>query len=403
MTTRRSLAMLLLIGCLAAGSAAAQYPIGTQDVTFVDPDRQRQVPTNLYYPAVAAGANQAPADPPSGGFPVVSIGHGYQMSASLYAWVANDLAASGFVVAVPRTGGELFPSHSAFGLDLAYLTRALKEAGADPASPLFGRISDRSAVMGHSMGGGCSFLAAASDAAITAVANFAAAETNPSAIAACAEISRPVLMFAGGNDCVTPPATHQIPMYQALPDGWRTLITLGGASHCQFAAYSWTCSLGEGSCPPSISRAQQQGLTSALLRPWLRAVLQDDAAAEQEFQDLLVTTPDIAYEQQGQVATAAPIGRDQAGLTLRAAGQNPFRERLTLDLASRAAGLATIEVFDAAGRRVRTLPAIALDGRTASVIWDGRDAAGRRQPAGVYLVRARVAAAEAWLRVTRLR
>ena len=394
----------LLICCLAA-AGTAEYPIGTRDVTFFDPARQRSVPTDLYYPALAGGADQPPADPPPGGFPVVSVGHGYMMGASLYAWVANGLAAGGFVVAVPRTGGEMFPSHQQFGLDLAFLTRALKEAGEDPASPFFERIAETSAVMGHSMGGGCSFLAAASDPQITAVAGFAPAETNPSAIAACEQITRPVLIFAGGHDCVTPPATHQIPMYEALPDGWRTLVTVDGASHCQWAAYSWACSFGEGSCPsPTISRSQQQGLTLSLLRPWLQAVLLDDASAEQAFQQLLETTPGIAYEQEGQAASAAPVGGSVEGLALRAVSGNPFRGRLALDLQSAVDGPATVEIFDVAGRRVRSLPVNALaPGRATTVIWDGLDSEGRRQPSGVYLVRARTAEHQAWLRVLRMR
>lgn len=389
--------------CLAA-PAVAQFPVGTQDVTFVDPERQREVPTNLYYPAVIAGANQAPADPPAGGFPVVAIGHGYQMSASLYAWVANDLAAHGFVAAVPRTGGELFPSHGAFGADLAFLARALKDAGQDPASPFFGRISDRTAVMGHSMGGGCSFLGAANDPGVTAVAAFAPAETNPSAIAACAQIARPALIFVGGNDCVAPADSHQIPMYQALPDGWRTMITLAGASHCQFAAYSFICGLGEGSCPPpTLTRTQQQNLTLSFLRPWLQAVLLADQAAEQTFQQLLATTPGISYQQEGQAVSAVPIDMSREVLVVRAAGQNPFRACLTLEVESSLPDPASVAIYDMAGRLVRILPAAAPPGQTTTLTWDGRDGAGRHQPAGVYLVRVRAAQQEVSLRVLRLR
>ena len=52
-------------------------------------------------------------------------------------------------------------------------------------------------------------------------------------------------MFCGTNDCVTPPADHQIPMYDALAGGWRTRVTITGASHCQFNSYSFLCALGE--------------------------------------------------------------------------------------------------------------------------------------------------------------
>jgi predicted dienelactone hydrolase len=395
--------ILALLAIGFAGTALAQYPIGTLDTTYYDPDRNnRAVPVDLYYPAEYPGQGQLPADPPPGGFPAIACGHGYLLSAGLYAWVANDLAASGFVVAVARTGGELFPSHPTFALDLAFLTRALQAAGDDPESPFFGRMRNRSAVIGHSMGGGCSFLAAAGDPLITAVAGFAPAETNPSAIAACGQISRPVLIFAGTNDCVTPPASHQIPMYEALAGGWRTLLTITGASHCQWAAPSTICSLGE-PCSADISRAQQQTTTLDFLRLWLTAVLFDDAASAQSFQQLLASTPGVAYQQAGLETAAPPAGGRAQGLVLRPGSANPFQGRLSLSLEAARSGPVIVEIFDTAGRRVRSLRTEALADRAASLSWDGRDQYGRKAPAGIYLVRARDAAQETWLRATLLR
>ncbi|MCB1150037.1 hypothetical protein KDK88_00705, partial [bacterium] len=51
--------------------------------------------------------------------------------------------------------------------------------------------------------------------------------------------------------------------------------------------------------------------------------------------------------------------------------------------------------FDARGRRVRVLVhgSLAVGAHTAA--WDGRDDAGRLQPAGVYLARVRSAGAAA--------
>jgi hypothetical protein len=63
---------------------------------------------------------------------------------------------------------------------------------------------------------------------------------------------------------------------------------------------------------------------------------------------------------------------------------NPGRGDQFLRVASsRASGI--LEVFDVAGRRVRSLP---LEGRS-SVVWDGRDSAGHRVPAAAYFVRLR--------------
>lgn len=378
---RLAFAALLASGTLAR-DAVAQYPVGRSDVTFIDADRGgRSIPVDLYYPAKSAGSGQPVADPPAGGFASVAFGHGYQIGAANYAWIAERLAAAGCVTGVPRTGGELFPDHGEFGLDLAFVARALRDAGNDSASAFYGRMGARTLVMGHSMGGGCSLLAAAGDSGITAVANFAAAETDPSAIAACGFIDRPALIFAGTNDCVTPPADHQIPMYNTL-SGWRTLVTIDGASHCQFNAYSFLCDLGE-ACSAAISREAQQDLVWLLLRPWVRAVLFLDSAAAQEYQALLEAGTGFTYVQDG-VPTEARAIAPSAGCRLFAF-PNPFNASMTLQAETASAGPVKLTIFDVRGRLVRTLverhPAEGL--RTFH--WDGRDAAARDVPSGIYL------------------
>ncbi len=379
---------LLVAALAAAGSIAsgafAQYPVGTSDVTFVDPARgNRSIPADLYYPAQAAGAGQPVADPPPEGFAAVAFGHGFQIAAANYAWIASRLAGEGCVVAVPRTAGELFPNHEAFGLDLAFAARALRDAGADPASPFFGRMGPRTLVMGHSMGGGCSMLAAGGDTSITAVANFAAAETNPSAVAACGLIGRPALLFAGGNDCVTPPADHQIPMYEALT-GWRTLVTIDGASHCQFNAYSFLCDFGE-SCSAGITREAQQDLAWSILRPWMRAILFLDSTALRDFFTLLEAGAGFTYVQDG-VPTGSEARVPPVACRL-SAFPNPFNASIMLRAEIAAGGPARLVIFDAAGRRVAVIVERPLAAGPHAFHWDGRNAAGVDAPSGVYFAR----------------
>lgn len=50
-------------------------------------------------------------------------------------------------------------------------------------------------------------------------------------------------------------------------------------------------------------------------------------------------------------------------------------------------GVTTLEVFDAAGRRVRGLVSGVLDAGAHAVAWDGTDDGGRRVPSGLYLYR----------------
>jgi hypothetical protein len=68
---------------------------------------------------------------------------------------------------------------------------------------------------------------------------------------------------------------------------------------------------------------------------------------------------------------------------------NPFGASTTIRFVAAKGGHAEIAVFDLLGRRLRTL----LDGQVPAgereVAWDGRDDAGARVPAGVYLCRVR--------------
>jgi predicted dienelactone hydrolase len=377
-------ALLLVAFVMGAGLAHAQYPVGTANVTYIDGSRgNRAVPVDLYYPATAAGAGQPVALPSAGGgFPAVAVGHGFQIPASAYSWVAGRLVSIGCVVAVPRTGAELFPSHEQFGLDLAFAARALRDAGADPASPFFGRMGSRTLVVGHSMGGGCSLLAAAGDPSLTAVAAFAAAETNPSAIAACAMIDRPALLFAGANDCVTPPAGNQVPMFESLA-GWRALVTIDGASHCQFNAYSLLCDIGE-SCSAAITRQQQQDTVWLLLEPWVRWVLLQEAGAGTLFEARAATREGFAYAREG--AVAAVDGAVPRSVGRLSAAPNPFNPTVVVSVELDRAGPAQLAIYDLRGRRVRVLVDGALEAGVHSWRWDGRDEAGSALAAGAYIV-----------------
>lgn len=67
---------------------------------------------------------------------------------------------------------------------------------------------------------------------------------------------------------------------------------------------------------------------------------------------------------------------------------NPFNPRTTISFTLDRSGPATVQVFDAAGRLVKTLLAGgSLEAGDHSVEWDGRDDAGRPMPSGTYLAR----------------
>jgi hypothetical protein len=76
---------------------------------------------------------------------------------------------------------------------------------------------------------------------------------------------------------------------------------------------------------------------------------------------------------------------------ITAVGPNPFRDETWLDLAlPRGTPPASIQVFDLSGRIVQTLGVDAANGASSRVVWDGRDASGRRVASGAYFLRLRI-------------
>jgi hypothetical protein len=69
---------------------------------------------------------------------------------------------------------------------------------------------------------------------------------------------------------------------------------------------------------------------------------------------------------------------------------NPFNPSTTIEYALNQAGKVDVDIYDAAGRQVRTL----VDGEEAAgmhhVVWDGRDDEGYEMPSGKYYYRVRI-------------
>jgi dienelactone hydrolase len=288
------------------------YSIGTVSHNYVDPERNnRSIPTEIFYPSIIGGSNAPVAE---GVFPVVIVGHGFAMTYAAYEFLWEVLAPMGFIVALPKTESSIFPtpSHSNFGLDMAFLVSKLKSEGINDESLFYGKVASNAALIGHSMGGGASFLAAAGNEDITAVIGFAPAETNPSAIAAAPDVAASTIIFAGSNDCVTPPAQHQIPIFENLPEGRKMLVTINGGGHCYFADYNFFCSIGEGSCSPSpaISREEQQSITLSILLPFLDFQLKGNFSQWIAFNNELAGQPVEVVNQWTEIPQATQIDLD---------------------------------------------------------------------------------------------
>jgi pimeloyl-ACP methyl ester carboxylesterase len=336
----------LVIACRAGAILAQPFQQGHVTLQLLDTSRNnRPVPVEVYYPALEAG-EEVPLAP--GQFPVLSFGHGFVMTVDAYANFSNALVPLGYIMAYSDTETGFSPSHSDLALDLSFIIRSFTNLNTDPASLFFGAVAPASAVMGHSMGGGASLLAAGNDPSVTAVVNFAAANTSPSAISACAGITIPALLFSGSEDCVTPPSQHQEIMFDSLASACKTLIRITGGGHCYFAEYNLLCTIGENSCSPnlSISREEQQDVVFDLMIPWLDHFLKGETGSFQVFLDSLAASSRFESEHDCDLTG---VKEKKSGLMDMKLYPVPFLDRITVESD---AGIASLDVYDFTGRKV---------------------------------------------------
>jgi len=78
-----------------------------------------------------------------------------------------------------------------------------------------------------------------------------------------------------------------------------------------------------------------------------------------------------------------------AMLAIQTVSPNPFNPSLEVSFESRGSGGVTMEIYDASGSRVRTVPLGVLGPGAHQAWWDGRNASGEDARSGVYFVRLR--------------
>jgi len=323
---KRIVSMLLVLCC---GISLLAQQVGHLSMTFTDASRSnRQIPAEVYYPATATG-NNTPLAP--GTFPLVVFGHGFVMTWSAYQNIWDALVPEGYIVVFPTTETGLSPSHAEFGADLKFLIGEIQQNGAGAIIPAT-KVAATSAIMGHSMGGGCSFLAGENNSGITTMVTFAAANTNPSSITAAQQVSAPTLIFSGSNDCVAPPAQHQDIMYDSTVMALKTQIYIPGGGHCYFANSNFNCSFGESTCSPAptITRTNQQSIANDFLKIWLAYFLKGDCTKAQEFQDSLVHSSRINFRQNQPISCITGIPNSQQEESSLFVYPNPSSDKVTV-------------------------------------------------------------------------
>jgi len=289
------LALISLI-LISSSIFAQSFNIGHTSTVFYDSVRNRNITTEIYYPADNTGENELVS---VGNFPVLVFGHGFLMGWDSYQNFWTEIVPNGYVICFPTTEMSITADHQQFGQDLSFIATQMQIETLDNSSIFYNSLASETGLIGHSMGGGASFLAAENNSNINTLINFAAAETSPSAISAAINITVPSLIFSGDDDCVAPPIDHQNIMYDSLNSNCKTHVKIINGGHCYFADENLTCSFGESFCNGNlnITRPEQQQVMNDFLNLWLDYSLKGNQNAFTIFNDSLQNSNRINYSQ----------------------------------------------------------------------------------------------------------
>lgn len=236
---------------------------GLRHLSVYDPELQTSFPALVQYPTAepSSGTQVGPyhfdatADAPlaSGKFPVCVISHGGGGSHLLYRSIATHLAKNGHIVVCPEHPGDNRNDNSLSNSDIAAANRPRQASLAIDSvleSPFFSAAADPSRIsaIGHSMGGYTALamaggqpwtrsgqpLSVQKDPRIGAAVLMAPSLGWFMAPGALDDVTAPLLVFAGGQDQITPLPTIRQALEQISNRSEITLQVVDDAGHFSF-------------------------------------------------------------------------------------------------------------------------------------------------------------------------
>jgi predicted dienelactone hydrolase len=264
----RSLVVIVLYALFVGGCSAephtadyavnGSFGIGVHTFTFVD--RSRATPANgnyagdpvrtlvvdMWYPSTMAGGPYT--DPPFAGgqYPLILHSHGLMDSRRNEAYLGEQLASRGYIVAAPdyplsngtAPGGATVADTAQQPLDARFVIDQLLAAGDDPSSPFFGAFdATRIGASGLSLGGLTTLLLAYHPRLRDPRVSAAMAMAAPSCMLEPAffrNVDPPLLLVHGDSDLVVPIDANSRRLFPLTPSP-SELVVLQNASHTGFA------------------------------------------------------------------------------------------------------------------------------------------------------------------------
>lgn len=278
-------------------TASGQYSVGHASMELHDAARgNRKVKFEAYYPVAAPEMSETPAGMIAGKFPVICFAHGYQHPGNRYGNLTAMLVPEGYIMLALTTFEGPFPSHRGYEEEIRFLADAVAGLGRDTLSPLYGLADTIICLMGHSMGGGAGFHAAADNGTIDAIIGLTPYDTRPSAIEAAGRVRVPTLIFSGTADCITPPEKNHLPMYERSAAEDKTYISIINGSHCGMGALR-KCFTAEklAGCRGGLGTEEQTAILSRYIIPWLDCFLKGEKEQGAVFNQTLASDEAVTW------------------------------------------------------------------------------------------------------------
>lgn len=369
--------ILLITTCFTLVSQAQTFPVGHMSINFKDatrtggfsisggiamPGTGRNIGTEVYYPATVAGNNTAVAN---GQFPVVVFGHGFAMTWDSYDNIYNRLASLGYIVLLPRTESSIFPTpnHANFADDMKLLATQgllLNTTSTPTALANFnGKVLQKSAIGGHSMGAGCSYIAAQNNSTVTCIFNLAAATSNTAGISSVAGanlVTVPALVISGEKDNVAD-TTVQNSHYNPTASNIKFHSIIKDVTHCDFGnGTSGTCTIGQAACNTPSCNTIYFNRYMSYIEPFLAHQLKNDCVAGNNFMTLILnpSADRVGRKVIGNIACSVTGIQEQSFSNNLTMFPNPTNGKLTISFSSEITTPITLELYDISGRLVLT-------------------------------------------------
>jgi predicted dienelactone hydrolase len=226
----------------------------------------------VYYPKGTSGET----------FGVVALAPGFTGPRAVYDWLAQRVASHGFVVINIDTK-TLLDQPPARAKQLADALKQVVALSKTTGNALNG-VADtsRRAVMGHSMGGGGSLIAATADPTLKAAVPLTPWSASPNSFAGN---KVPTMVVACEKDAIAPNKTHSDKFYASLSTTLpRGYVQIAGADHF---------------CATSLSSAAYRTTLAKTAIAWLKLFVDEDARYADLVQSGLNGAEYLAYKAEG--------------------------------------------------------------------------------------------------------